>query len=281
MNLNIGRFEVFILSGGSFLLDGGSVFGVVPKTLWSKQVGVDHSNRIEMETNCFLVRDDTVTILIESGIGYDFSEKERDIYGIKKDNNILQSLNDIGVTEKDIDIVVLTHLHFDHAGGLVRIVDNNKLVPVFPNAKHIIQKRELDDVIANYGIMKSSYKPERLKTLKDYGLLKVIDGDNETLPGIKCLITPGHCRGHQIIAIESEGKSLLFCGDLIPTSSHIRLSWLAAFDLFPYDVYVEKKKVLEFAAKEDWVLAFYHDPKVKLANIEKNCRGGFDFTPIV
>ncbi len=279
MNINIGKFQVDILSGGKFLLDGGTMFGVVPKTLWSKQVEVDERNRIEMETNCLLVRDESKTILIESGIGYGFSRKERDIYGMEKSSNILESLKNKGVDPGDIDMVFLTHLHFDHAGGVVKMDNQGKPAPVFPNAKHVIQRREWEDAINNFGIMKSSYNPEKLKVLEECGALQLVEGDCEPVPGIKCMKTPGHNRGHQIITVESNGQTILFCGDLIPCSSHLKISWIAAYDLFPYDISVEKRDILESAVKGDWLLVFYHDPNIKVARVRKNTKSAFD--PVV
>lgn len=262
-------------SGGKFLLDGGTMFGVVPKSLWEKKMAADQENRILMETNCLLVRDGSTTILIETGIGYDFSEKEREIYGIREEDNILTSLEEIGVVPEEVDFVFLSHLHFDHAGGTVRRDKDNKLAPVFSKARHIVQRREWEDAMENYGVMKSSYQPEGLKILKDHGIVDLIDGNCEPVPGIKCTVSPGHCRGHQAIAIQSQGQTLLFCGDLVPTSFHIKPSWIMAYDLFPCNILKEKRKNLESAAEEKWILSFYHDPVVKVARIEKTPKGDY------
>ncbi len=281
MSIKIGQFQIDILSGGKFLLDGGTMFGVVPKSLWSKGWEVDEENRIEMETNCLLVRDGSTTVLIEAGIGYNFSEKEREIYGIHSGDHILASLKNHGVEVGDVDMVILTHLHFDHAGGVVDAGDNGKPTPVFQNAKHMVQKKDWEDAMANYGVMKSSYQPEKLRVLEEEKLLHLMEEDHEPLPGIRCVLTPGHCRGHQVVIVESEGQSLVFCGDLIPTASHVKASWLAAYDLFPYDTFREKKEILESARQKNRMLTFYHDPKVKAATIKKNAKGDFFFIPVI
>lgn len=264
-----------ILSGGKFLLDGGTMFGVIPKSLWARKMEADAENRILMETNCLLARDGSKTALIEAGIGYDFSEKERGIYGIQEGDNILRSLEEAGVSPEEVDFVFLSHLHFDHAGGAIKEGKDKKFVPVFPNARHIVQNRDWDDAMENYGVMKSSYQPERLKTLQDHGILDLIEGDREPVPGIKCVVSPGHCRGHQIIFLQSKGQTLLFCGDLFPTSFHVKPSWIMAYDLFPCDILREKRKVLESAAEEEWILSFYHDPAARAAMIEKTAKGDY------
>ncbi len=263
--MKLGKFEIYPVLDGLFRLDGGAMFGVIPKTLWQKTNPPDNNNRILLALRCCLIKTPHQIILIDTGIGDKYEGKFEDIYQVKKDIYLEKSLNDIGFKPKDIDIVINTHLHFDHCGGNTKIDDNGKTVPRFPNAQYYIQKAEWELAINPDRRSKASYLQENFIPLKEAGVLHLVDGDRKITDDIEVIITSAHTTGHQVVLIKSEDKKLIYWGDLIPTTSHLNLPYLMSYDLFPLQTMEMKEKLLSRAIQENWVSFFEHDPKIAMA----------------
>ena len=266
--MRLGNFEIFLISDGNFWLDGGAMFGVVPKVLWEKSNPADQLNRIELGLNCCLIRAKNRNILIDTGVGDKLDRKFANIYKIKKSRNISDSLKAIGLSEANIDIVINTHLHFDHCGGNTKVEDG-KFVPRFKKAKYMIQRQEWEDATHPNERTKASYLEENFIPIKERGQLELIDGNEEIIPGVKTIVTGGHTAGHQVILIESEGEIALYLGDLVPTTSHIKIPYVMGYDLYPLDTMGKKKELLKRAVAEHWLLIFEHDPKVFAGYLEE------------
>ena len=283
VKLHIGPYEVCPIPTGIFGLDGGAMFGTVPKVLWEKTNPPDDKNRIQMEARGLLLKSPKCNILIDCGNGGHFvakygeklGNKFAELYNIDPAGPSLQnSLRAHGLTLKDIHHVILTHLHFDHAGGAT-VEEGGKLVPAFPNAKYYVQKRNLETASLPNLRERASYYIANFQPLIAAGVLTILDGPQEDLlPGISTLISNGHTQGQQMVKISDGGKTLLYCGDVVPTSTHVRTAWLMGYDLHPLMLMEEKQKYLGEAADHDWYLFFEHDPYCDGAQIERN---GADF----
>lgn len=279
----IAGYEVCPLPTGLFGLDGGAMFGTVPKVLWEKNIPADDKNRIPMEARALLLKKNGCNIVIDTGNGSDFIVKYGDKLGSKfqemynVDNSgpsLVKSLASHGLKPEDIHHVLLTHLHFDHAGGATTEKDGN-LVPTFPKAKYYVQKQNLETAKKPNLRERASYFPANFEPLLKAGCLELLDGEIENiLPGISVLVSNGHTQGQQIIKISDSQKTLLYCADVVPTSSHVRLAWVMGYDLNPMLLIEEKQKWLALAAKEKWLLYFEHDPFCDAAFIQQQ---GTDF----
>ncbi|OYZ20987.1 MAG: MBL fold metallo-hydrolase [Bdellovibrio sp. 28-41-41] len=281
IQIKIGEYELHPVPTGEFALDGGAMFGTVPKILWEKSNPADDKNRIRMEARGLLLKGKK-NILIDCGNGSDFVDK----YGEKLGNkfaelykievggsSLKQSLQKQDLTPESIDIVILTHLHFDHAGGGVTS-KNGKLVPTFPNAKYYVQKKNVEIALKPNLREKASYYASNVQPLIDTGVLVQLDGPSEIAPGITTWISNGHTQAHQMVHITDGKTTVIYCGDVVPTSSHVRLPWVMGYDLNPLMLIEEKTKYLGQAAKENAYLFFEHDPYCDLASI-KEMNGDF------
>ncbi|MBI4510492.1 MAG: MBL fold metallo-hydrolase [Deltaproteobacteria bacterium] len=256
----LGNATLTMVNGGDFRLDGGAMHGVVPKTIWSKLVSCDELNRVTYTTSCLLVEIGKKRVLIETGNGDKFSAKEKEIYGIDHDRSISSALGALGVEPESIDLVVLTHLHFDHVGGTTRRTKSGGLVPVFPRARHVVQRTELIAAEHPHERNRASYLAENILPLKEAGLFAVIDGETELLPGLRVLPSPGHTPGHQSVLIDGgNGEKALFLGDVAPTSVHVRLPFIMAYDLEVEKTLDSKKRLFCRAITEGWIVLFGHD----------------------
>lgn len=266
--MRFGDYELTSISDGTFLLDGGAMFGVVPKVLWQKKTPADEKNRITLGLNSLLLIKGKKTILIETGLGEIENRKFQEIYEIKRGKALIEKIIDLGLDLEDITYVINTHLHFDHCGWNT-ISKDGSLKPAFPRAKYFIQKKEWDSAMNPDERSSASYLKEKLLPLQKDGNLELINGDFELEEGIKIIHVPGHTRGHQCILIESGGNKLFFPGDLIPTSAHFSLPYIMAYDLFPLETLENKKKILKIAENEGWLFALYHDPEHVFGKVEK------------
>ena len=260
--LTLGDAKLTMLNGGDFRLDGGAMHGVVPKTLWSKLVSCDAANRCEYTTRCLLVEVGDRRILVETGNGDKFAPKLKDIYGIEHDRSIGDALREVGVEPESIDTVVMTHLHFDHSGGTTRKTASGSVVPVFPRAKHVVQRLEWEDATHPQERNRASYLGENIGPLADAGLLQIVDGETELAPGVRVVPTPGHTRGHQSVLIgaaDAGAEKALFLGDVVPTAVHTRLPWVMAYDLDPARTVETKRALFRRAVEESWLLLWGHD----------------------
>jgi glyoxylase-like metal-dependent hydrolase (beta-lactamase superfamily II) len=264
--MRLGSLRLDIVRDCFFRLDGGAMFGVVPKTLWERKFPADARNRIRLATNCLLVRGPGFTLLVESGLGEKWDARSREMYSIEPDPGLERSLEALGVRPADIDALVLSHLHFDHAGGATRI-ENGALVPSFPNATLYVQERELAHARAPHERDRASYRAEDWEPWADASRLESVDGEREIRPGVRVIPLPGHNTGMQAVRIDSEGTTAFYFADALPTTAHIPLPWLMAYDLYPVDLLENKRRLLADAAREGWLCVFEHDPAVPWGTI--------------
>ncbi len=256
----LGDLRMTMLNGGNFRLDGGAMHGVVPKTIWSKLVSCDDLNRVEYTTQCLLVETAGQRVLIETGNGDKFPPKLKDIYGIDHDRSIGDALREVGLEPEAIDVVIMSHLHFDHSGGTTRAVAGGGLRPVFPRARHVVQAREWQDATHPHERNRASYLGENILPLEDSGLLELVDGEVEVAPGVRVVPTPGHTAGHQSALLgQPGGPRALFLGDVVPTAVHTRLPFVMAYDLEPARTVETKRAIFERAIAEDWIVLWGHD----------------------
>jgi glyoxylase-like metal-dependent hydrolase (beta-lactamase superfamily II) len=259
-HVRLGGYDVFGLREGFFQLDGGAMFGVVPKTLWEKLCPADEKNRIRLGLNSLLVRTADAVVLVETGIGTKMDQKFTGIYCVQTKPGLTAALAEAGFKTGDVNFVVNTHLHFDHCGGNTYRDEAGRLRPTFPNARYIIQKGEWDEARHPNEREKSSYLPENFLPLEEAGVLGLVDGDREIAPGVEVVVSPGHTRRHQSVRVRSQGQTLFFLGDLVPTAAHISLAYIMSYDLYPVQTLETRRALYEQAIAGDWLLAFVHDP---------------------
>ncbi len=257
----LGKFDIKPIYDGFFALDGGAMFGVVPKVFWEKTNPADEKNRIKLALRTVLVKTGKELVLIDTGIGEKFQGKFEDIYKVDKTYSIENSLKELGIKLEDIKIVINTHLHFDHCGGNTRINERGEVVSKFSNAMYYIQADEWQYANNPDIRSKASYLNENYEPLQKSGNLKLIEGDIKIIQGIEVVKTAGHTPGHQIVLIKSEGRTAVYWGDLIPTASHLNIPYVMGYDLFPLTTINWKEKLLPRALKEHWLMLFEHDPK--------------------
>lgn len=267
--MKLGRFEIYPITDGVLHLDGGAMFGVVPKTIWEKHHPPDGKNRIRLELGALLIKAQGYHILVDTGIGNKCSAKFCDIYGIERRPTIESSLQKYNVSSDDIGLVINTHFHFDHAGGNTRKDASGHIYPTFSKASYFIQKGEWEAAMSPNERTKGSYLLENYEVLPDKASLTLLEGDAEILPGISVMRTPGHTAHHQAIFIESEGQKAIFLGDLIPTAAHIPLPYIMGYDLFPLTTLETKRTLLEQAYEEHWLLIFQHDPNIRMGYLKR------------
>lgn len=264
--MHLGDMEVRHLHAGNFALDGGAMFGVVPKPLWEKKSPPDERNRIRLAANSLLVRASGKIILIETGNGTKWDAKLRDIYAVQPGDPLREALAATGVRPSEVDIVINTHLHFDHAGGNTRI-ENGRAVPAFSNAVYYVQLEELEHAAHPTERDRASYFEENFQPMTDSGQWRLLDGDGEVLPGISVQRIPGHNAGIQAVKLTGGGKTLVFVADLIPTRHHVALPWIMAYDLYPMQTLETKRRWLADIISNQWMVVFGHDPDCAAATL--------------
>lgn len=269
MPLKVGRFECHEVRDGTFALDGGAMFGVVPRVLWEKKFTPDPQNRIQLGLRCLLVVEGKRKILVDCGIGKRWDQKQRDIY--KMDHSQLDLDRELArakVKREEITDVVLTHLHFDHVGGLTR-EEMGKAVMSFPGATYHLQRRNW--VWAHHASDKDagSFRVQTYEALERSGRLHLLEGSTELCAGVDLFVSEGHTVGLQLVKVSDGDKTLVFCGDLIPTTAHLKTAWVMAYDLYPLTTIEEKRMLLAAAAEEGWILFFEHDPNVAACTVKE------------
>ena len=255
--MKLGQFEIYALSDGTFALDGGQMFGVVPKVLWQKKAPADERNRIRLGLTCMLVRAHGKTLVIETGIGDKMDAKLADIYAIEHTTTLPAELAKRGVELNGVDVVINTHLHFDHCGWNVRR-EGKQLLPTFPRARYFIQRGEWEHALAPTRRDRGSYITECFAATEPQ--TEFLSGDAEILPGIHVEVVPGHTRTMQCVRIESEGARAFFISDLVPTVAHLAYPWIMSFDLYPMETLANKERLLPQLAAEKTLVVFPHDP---------------------
>lgn len=259
MHLELGDLRIDSICSGRFKLDGGAMFGVVPKALWSSRCPADAANRIDLSCNSLLVNDGNAVVLIETGCGQRFDAKEREIFALDENATVEAGLNELGLSPEDVTHVVLTHLHFDHAAGTLKVV-GDEVVATCPNAVHVVQQGEWEAAIEGRSIMKSSYLAADLQLLQNLVEFRFVDGDEQLFRGLRVAVTGGHTIHHQAVAIESQGHCVVFAGDLLPTRHHLNPYWIMAYDMDPYQTFKEKQKLAAQICEQGWIIAWDHDP---------------------
>jgi glyoxylase-like metal-dependent hydrolase (beta-lactamase superfamily II) len=275
--LKLGELEFHILSDGDVWLDGGAMFGVVPKTLWEKKMAPDAKNRIQLAMNCLLVRAGGKTILIETGAGSKMPPKLQQIYGIGE-SKLVPSLRDRGLHASEIDIVVNTHLHFDHCGGNTR-VEADKVVCTFPHAKYVVQRGEYEHARKPNERDQASYFDENYVPLEKAGKLALLENDRAIAPGVELVRVPGHTANMQCVKLSGGGKTAFFFADLVPTAAHLPFPWIMGYDLYPMTTLENKRRWIPEVVKEGWIALFGHDGRTPAGYLREK-DGRFELDPV-
>lgn len=265
--MKLGDLEFQIVSDGHVRLDGGAMFGVVPRPLWEKKMPPDARNRITMGLNCLLIHAGGKRILVETGAGAKLNPKLRDIYGVDGPR-LAERLRAYAVRPEDIDIVINTHLHFDHCGGNTRM-EHDKVVPAFPNAEYIVQKGEFDHAMRPNERDRASYFPENYAPLEAAGMLSLAEGDTVVVPGVELVRVPGHTADMQCVKLTGGGKTAIFLADLVPTTAHLPLTWIMGYDLYPMTTLENKKRWISEVVREGWLALFCHDDRIPAAYVRE------------
>ena len=270
--MQIGKYKLSVVNTGYFCLDGGAMFGIIPKNLWRKTNPPDDQNRIKLATRNILLENGERKILVDTGMGDKWDEKAKKIYNIdQQQNSIETSLNELNLKLEDITDVILTHLHFDHTGGSTKS-ENGKIVPTFPNAKYFVQKKNFEWAMKPSDRDKGSYIKDNFEPLHEEGVLNLLSDDNFD-DEIDFIVVNGHTFGQQLLKISDSKNTILYCCDLFPTTSHIPLPYVMGYDLQPLITVAEKKKILPVAVDENWKLFFEHDPETVLATVINTDKG--------
>ncbi len=258
--LRLGEFEIYWLKGGEFELEGGCMFGVVPKALWGKKFPAGPDGFVRLANTPILVRTPEANLIIDTGLGNKLTATQRQIFRVGPDWQAVEDLAALGLAREDIDHVILTHCDFDHAGGVVMQNEAGNLELTWPRARHHVQRREWEDVLTPHRRAASSYWPVNLDLLQESDRLRLVDGEAEVVPGIRLELTGGHTRGHQAVWLDSAGAGGVHLGDLLPNQAYFHPQWITPYDNFPLDSIAAKEELIARAVAENrWFLS-YHDP---------------------
>lgn len=249
------------------------MFGVVPRPLWEKKIPPDSRHRIPLALRCLLVETPNALVLVDSGIGNKESEKFRDIYGVDNAGDptrLEEAIRSLGYGPEEVDLVVSTHLHFDHAGGNLALAEDGRSRPAFPKARFLIQQGELEFAASPNERVRASYMAKNYAPLVEAGLVEVMDGPQQVVEGLRVLLTPGHTPFHQSVVLESQGEVAVFLADLCPTSAHLPLPWVMGYDVEPLVTLETKRSLFETAREEGWILIFQHDVQVPWGRLDSS-----------
>ena len=259
----IGKYHVQLIDAGRYRLDGGAMFGVVPRTLWEKKNPPDELNRILLALNTLLLTRDDRIIMIDSGVGTKFTEKFQMMYAVdNSEYSLISSLKAENIFPEDVTDVIITHLHFDHAGGTTYSDEMGNVKLQFPNATHYIQKRQLEWALKGFARDRASYISDNINPHLKSNKLRILDGPEKIFENIEIIISDGHTIAQQLLLVKGKNENLLYAADLLPMSSHIPLPWVMAYDLYPVTTIQEKENILRRAVDEEWFVFFEHDPEV-------------------
>jgi glyoxylase-like metal-dependent hydrolase (beta-lactamase superfamily II) len=283
-SFNVGGLRCHTLEGGLQRLDGGAMFGVVPRTLWKSQIEPDDRNRIPLAMRCVLVEHGDGLVLIDTALGNKENSKFLDIYGVENQGlegatQLEDALASAGFLPRDVRWVINTHLHFDHAGGNTTMdpeLENDPrrhVRPTFPNATYVVQRGELEFARHTNERTRASYLPHNFEPIAAANRWQLLDGDQEVIPGISVRLTPGHVPFHQAVLLQDRGETALFVGDLFPTVSHLPLPWIMGYDLEPLRTLESKRSILSEAVAGGWRLIFEHDARVVMGRPVREGKG--------
>ena len=270
--------SLFLVSDGVVKLDGGSMFGQIPKVIWEQKTPADRRNRVTLGLNCLLIQNGERCVLVDTGVGTKEPERIKDCFGLGS-SRLSRELRSRGLTPRDITAVILTHLHFDHCGGGTRLDRSGMAVPTFPAATYYVQRAAWQEAMSPNERAKAAYHSDDFLPLEQRGQLCLLDGDAEVAPGIRVKVTGGHSRGHQMVLVNYGGERVAFPGDLIPTPHHLQLPYIASLDQFPEDTLATKRALLEEAERCGWLLVFSHGSGDRAGYVEKR-NGDLNFRPV-
>ena len=274
--MKLGDLEFHVLLDGYVSLDGGAMFGIIPKVMWEKKIPADGRNRVQLAMNCLLVHAGGKRILVETGIGAKMSAKLRDIYGVEGPF-LNDRLKDYGLDPSEIDVVINTHLHFDHCGGNTR-VEKDKIVAAYPNAKYVVQRGEFEHAKHPNERDRASYILENYESLPT-AKLALLEADRAIAPGVELIRVPGHTANMQCVKLTGGGKTAFFLADLVPTTAHLPLPWTMGFDLYPVTTLENKRKWIPELLKEGWIALFCHDTTMQAGYIRERA-GHWEAEPV-
>ncbi len=266
----LGDFELTIISDGNYYLDGGAMFGVVPKTLWEKRITPDERNNINMGLNSLLIRTGTHNILVETGIGSKLSEKSQSIY--RNQALLLKNFEGAGISPDEIDIVINTHLHFDHCGWNTHYKNGN-LVPTFPRATYYVQQGEVEHAREQHERDRVSYLTDNYDPLIQSGQMKLLKGDAEIVPGVSVKVYPGHTRDLQAVIVRSGGQVAAYPSDLLSDAKHLDPTWVLGYDLYPLESINNKHRFYDLAIPQRWLVVYTHDHELPWSYIDMGEKG--------
>lgn len=269
----LGGWRIHAIQAGGQRLDGGAMFGVVPKTLWERRIAPDERNRIQLGMRCLLIEHEIGPVLIDTGAGNKESDKFYDIYGIENRGTpgptyLEDGLRQLGFGVEDIVLVLNSHLHFDHAGGNTTRDPDGTVRATFPNARYVVQSGEYAYATHTNERTAASYFAPNFVPLRESGVLDLVDGEREIITGIRAIPTPGHTPHHQGLLIESNGERAFYIADLVPTTSHLPLPWIMGYDVEPLVTLETKRRILKRAVDEDWLVVFEHDATTAWSKIQ-------------
>lgn len=270
--LSLGGITITWLNGGNFELDGGTMYGAVPKTLWEKKLPADDKNYIKFLNAPLLLQTDEFNLIVDTGLGNKLTEKQQDIYRVDEPWSLPDDLKQLGLQRQDIHYVILTHGDFDHAGGIVMHDSNGALELTFPNAKHVIQSKEWHDITHPNSRAAHSYWPENFAGLNSNRNLVTIKGNREIVPGVRTRLTGGHTRGHQIVEIRGKDGCAVHLGDVLPTHTHTNPLWIMAYDNYPLEIIEQKELLIPHYQEQKCWFTFYHDPRMKACRLDPDGR---------
>jgi glyoxylase-like metal-dependent hydrolase (beta-lactamase superfamily II) len=274
--VRLGKFELEILSSGSMAMDGGLIFGIVPRVMWEKVTPPDEKNRVRLGLNVLLIRTGKHNVIVDTGCGEGLSPKLAEIHSLDGLDGLRLSLGEFGLSFADITIVIPSHLHFDHAGGIT-LEEKGRIVPAFPNARYFVQKKEYQEWQFTNERTRGGYRSVFADVVRDAGLLELLEGESEVIPGVKCVPTPGHTEGHHSVLVEAvDGQAVLFTGDVCPIRHNIPLAWSTGNDVLPMVQMETKRNLWKKALENNWTLVFPHEikPRFFKSDILGNTRTG-------
>ena len=271
-SFTVGAARVSVLHDGTIALDGGAMFGVVPRVVWEKRDPPDERNRVTLGLNVALIESGGKRVLVDTGMGDRWSEKEVRMYGIDRSTTLIGGLRARGLAPEDIDVVVNTHLHFDHAGGNTRR-QGDGVVPTFPRARYVVQRGEWEDARHPHERSRASYREDDFVPVAEADQLDLIDGEAEVAPGVRAVPVGGHTTHHQMVVVESGGETLVVPTDLLPTASHLPLPFVMGYDLFPVATLEAKRRLLDAAVERGWRILFYHDARTPVGRVRREGDG--------
>lgn len=277
--MKLGDVQVDLLSDGTMKIDGGAFFGVVPKVLWERLLTPDDRNRVALNLNCPLIRAAGKNILFDTGMGTKHPPKRQSIYGLDS-GKLVANLRQHGLEPEQIDFVIFTHLHFDHAGGGTYLSPGGELQPTFPRAQYLAQRADWHEATHPNERNRAGYFEEDLEPLVLSNQLDLLVGDTQIVPGVHCKMTGGHTSGHQIALLEVGGQVACFFGDLVPTASHLPLPYSQGFDLYPIDVLNAKRELLEQAERQRWLILFDHETVTPAGYLSRGQNGKLHIEPV-